>query len=181
MEMQFSMDRTLMTKYALIIYGYERTGYEEVRSIDHYIVKHRIDEQGRFLEGAPLTRDALQKICSLVMPSLKTPEYLSEKVLACCPGVILWWAPGAPRRIFFTKETGLRSGVYPLPATLFLVADRTLYAWALSVTERPAPSTPIHHSPLFNVYEDGRCCMGNINLPGNASPENINSWEEAYF
>jgi len=181
MEMQFSMDRTLMAKYALIIYGYERTGYEEARSIEHYIVKHRIDEQGRFLEGAPLTRNALQKICSLVIPSFNAPEYFSDRVLACCPGVILWWVPAAPRRVFFTKETGPRSGVYPLPATLFLVADRTLYTWALSVAERPAPSTPIYHSPLFNVYEDGRCCMGNVNLPQHASPGNINEWEEAFF
>jgi PRTRC genetic system protein B len=115
------------------------------------------------------------------MPSLKTPEYLSDRVLARCPGVILWWAPSAPRRVFFTKETGLRSGIYPLPATLFLVADRTLYTWALSIGVRPTPSTPIYHSPLFNVYEDGRCCMGNINLPGNASPGTINAWEEAFF
>jgi PRTRC genetic system protein B len=153
-----------------------------VNSIDHYVVKHRIDREGRLLEGAPLTRKVLRKICSLVIPSLQTLEYLPERVLAYSPGsAMLWWAPGAPRRIFFTKETGLRSGIYPLPATLFLVMNQTLHAWAVTASVRPEPSTIVYHSPFFNVYENGSCCMGDINIPRNASPRDVNVWEEVFF
>ena len=177
MEIEIAMDRQLVAQHALIIYGYEKDPrYEEpANSIDHYVTKHRVDGEGRLLEGAPLTREMLHKICSLVIPSLQTMEYIPEKVLAYSPGTaILWWTPGVSRRVFFTKETGLRSGTYPLPATLFLVVNRALHTWALATTVRPEPGTAIYHSPFFNVYEGGTCCMGNIELPRNASPGDIN-------
>ena len=184
MEIEIDMERQLVAKHALIIYGYEKDPrYEEPsNSIDHYVTKHRVDGEGRLLEGAPLTREILHKICSLVIPSLQTMEYIPAKVLAYSPGTaILWWTPGVVRRIFFTKETGLRSGAYPLPATLFLVVNRSLHTWALSTTVRPEPSTTICRSPFFNVYEGGSCCMGNIELPRNASPGDIDDWEKAFF
>ena len=184
MEIEIDMELQLVAQHALIIYGYEKDPrYEEpAKSIEHYITKHRVDEEGRLLEGAPLTREMLHKICSLVIPSLQTMEYIPEKVVAYSPGAaILWWTPGIPRRVFFTKETRLRSGAYPLPATLFLVVNRTLHTWALSTTVRPEPATPIYHSPFFNVYEGGSCCMGNIELPRNASPGDIDDWEKVFF
>ena len=97
MEIEIAMDRQLVAQHALIIYGYEKDPrYEEpANSIDHYITKHRVDGEGRLLEGAPLTREMLHKICSLVIPSLQTMEYIPEKVLAYSPGTaILWWTPG---------------------------------------------------------------------------------------
>ena len=184
MEIEIAMDRRLVAQHALIIYGHEKDPrYEEpANSIDHYITKHRVDGEGRLLEGAPLTREVLHKICSLVIPSLQTMEYIPEKVLAYSPGTaMLWWTPGVRRRVFFTKETGLKSGTYPLPATLFLVVNRTLHTWALATTVRPEPGTAIYHSPFFNVYEGGTCCMGNIELPRNASPGDIDEWENVFF
>ena len=184
MEIEIAMDRQLVAQHALIIYGYEKDPrYKEpANSINHYITKHRVDGEGRLLEGAPLTREVLRKICSLVIPSLQTVEYIPERVLAYSLGTaILWWSQSVARRVFFTKETGLRSGIYPLPATLFLVVNRTLHTWALAATTRPKPGTPIYHSPFFNVYEGGACCMGNIDLPRNASPGDISEWEEAFF
>jgi len=184
MEIEIAMDRQLVAQHALIIYGYEKDPrYEEpANSIDHYITKHRVDGEGRLLEGAPLTREVLHKICSLVIPSLQVMEYIPEKVLAYSPGTaILWWTPVVSRCVFFTKETGLRSGAYPLPATLFLVTNGALHTWALATGVRPEPSTPIYHSPFFNVYEGGTCCMGNIELPRNASPGDIDDWEKTFF
>ena len=71
MEIEIAMDRQLVAQHALIIYGYEKDPrYEEpANSIDHYVTKHRVDGEGRLLEGAPLTREMLHKICSLVIPS----------------------------------------------------------------------------------------------------------------
>ena len=184
MEIEIAMDQRLVARHALIIYGHEKDPrYEEPgNSIDHYITKHRVDGEGRLLEGAPLTREVLHKMCSLVIPSLQTMEYIPERVLAYSPGTaMLWWTPGVRRRVFFTKETGLKSGTYQLPATLFLVVNRTLHTWALATTVRPDPGSAIYHSPFFNVYETGTCCMGNIELPRNASPGDIDEWENAFF
>jgi len=184
MEIEIAMDRQLVAQYALIIYGHENDPRceEQGSSIDHYVTKHRIGGEGGLLEGAPLTREMLHKICSLVIPSLQTMEYIPEKVLAYSPGTaILWWTSGAHRRVFFAKESGLKSGTYPLPATLFLVVNRMLHTWALETTVRPEPGDHIYHSPFFNVYEGGTCCMGNIDLPRNASPGDISDWENAFF
>ena len=184
MEIEVTMDRRLIAQHALVVYGYEKDArYEEPSCcIDHYITKHRVDGEGRLLEGTPLSREMLRRICFLVMPSLQIMEYIPDSVLAHSPGTaVLWWTPGGQKRIFFTKETGLRSGIYPLPATLFLVLNKTLYTWALTATKRPEPGTPIYHSPFFNVYEGGACCMGNIELPENASPASTHEWERAFF
>ena len=182
MDLEIAMDRKLTAQCALVIYGYEKTGYEDANSIDHYIVTHRIDREGRLLEGAPLTRKVLRKICSLVIPLLQSLEYLPERVLAYSPGsAMLWWIPVGTRRIFFAKETSLRSGIYPLPAMLFLVMNQTLHTWALTASARPELSTAIYHSPLFNVYENGSCCMGDINVSHNVSPRDLNLWEEVFF
>lgn len=184
MEIEIDVSRELAAQHALVIYGYESDPHdgEPAGGIDHYITKHRIDKEGRLLEGTPLTRDTLRRICSLVIPSLQTMEYLPANVLAYAPGTaILWWTPAAARRVFFAKETGLKSGVYPVPATLFHVVNRVLHTWALVAAGRPEPTTAIYHSPLFNVYESGTCCMGNIDLPRNASPSDIGDWEKAFF
>ncbi|OPY06081.1 MAG: hypothetical protein A4E61_00094 [Syntrophorhabdus sp. PtaB.Bin184] len=184
MEIEIIPDRRLVAQQALVIYGYEKDHrYEDpAESIDHYVTRHRIDEEGRLLEGAPLSTELLRRICSLVIPSLQAIEYIPEKVLAYLPGTaILWWAPAGQRRVFFTKETGLRSGTYSLPATLFLVVNWTLHTWALTETTRPEPATSICHSPFFNVHESGACCMGNIELPGNPSLQDIHEWERAFF
>lgn len=182
MDLELAMDRKLTAQYALVIYGYEKTGYEDVNSIDHYVVKHRIDREGRLLEGTPLTRDVLRKICSLVIPSLQMLEYLPDRMLAYSSGsAMLWWTPAGPRHVFFTKETGLRSGIYPVPAMLFLVTNQTLHMWALAASVRPELSTTFYHSPFFNVYENGTCCMGDIDIPRNVSLRDLNVWEEVFF
>ncbi|OPY67777.1 MAG: hypothetical protein A4E57_02096 [Syntrophorhabdaceae bacterium PtaU1.Bin034] len=184
MEIEIIPDRKLVVQQAVLIYGYEKDPrYEDsAKSIDHYITRHRIDEEGRLLEGVPLSSELLRRICSLVIPSLQTMEYIPEKVLAYSPGTaMLWWIPAAQRHVFFTKETGLKSGAYSLPAALFLVLNRTLHTWALTATTRPEPATPIYHSPFFNVYEGGACCMGNIELPRNPSLRDIHEWERAFF
>ena len=182
MDLEIAMDRKLTAQYALVIYGYEKTGYDEANSLEHYVIKYRIDGEGRLLEGAPLTRDMLRKICSLVIPSLQSLEYLPERVLAYAPGsAMVWWIPAGQRRIFFARETRLRSGIYPLPAMLFLVVNQTLHTWALTASVRPELSTAIYHSPLFNVYENGSCCMGDINIPRSTLPRDVGVWEEAFF
>ncbi len=182
MDLEITMDRKLTAHCALVIYGYEKTGYDEANSIEHYVMNYRIDGEGRLLEGAPLTRTMLRNICSLVIPSLQRLEYLPERVIAHAPGsAMLWWIPAGQRHIFFAKETRLRSGFYPLPAMLFLVMNQTLHMWALTTSVRPEPSTAIYHSPLFNVYENGSCCMGDISTPRSTLPKDVGVWEEAFF
>ena len=183
MEIEIAMDRKLIAQYALVIYGYEKDRIRgAANSIDHYIMKHRIDGKA----GSSKERRSPEKHSAKFVPlSSRLSKPWSTFPTKCLPILLAprcsGGAPGVPRHVFFTKETGLRSGTYPLPATLFLVVNRTLHTWALSTAVRPEPRAPVYHSPFFNVYEDGACCMGNIDLPQNASPGDISEWEEAFF
>lgn len=174
-----------VAEQALVVYRYNPGQYDEdafLRPLDHYITLHRLDAAGRLLEGEPLTRRALSQICSLIMPSISEVEYLPHQVIAYSPDHLMWWVPGGKRTVFFSRQTDIKSGRYPVPASLMFVCDRTLHIWALAKNQRPTPDTPVFHSPFFNVHDKGMCCMGNIALPPQScTPAQISEWETAFF
>ncbi len=178
----------LVAKRALVIYEYEKRNTSSFMDeggeiINAYITLHRVDKNGDLLEGRPLTRDALRKICSLAMPNLMdTVGYLPDNVLSFSPGhALMWWVPSAVRQLFFSNIDGIESGEYPVPPTLFLVLDGKLHTWALHDNSRPVIVSTIYSSPFYNVYETGDCCMGNIKVPDNFSPDTIREWENVFF
>ena len=177
----------LVAKRALVIYEYEKRNTssfmdEDGEIINAYITLHRIDNNGDLLEGRPLARDALREICSLVIPNLSSVDYLPDNVLAYSRGhALMWWVPSGKRRLFFSGIDGLESGEYPVPPTLFLVLDGKLDTWALGDNRRPNQSDRVFHSPFYNVYETGACCMGNIEVPDKYSPGDTGKWESVFF
>lgn len=150
---------------------------------DIFISSHRVSQSGELLEGTPLTRQTLSEICALVMPGMGSVDYLPENVLAYSPGkILLWWTKASSRTLFFTSESGIKSGKYALPPLLFCArGNKSLYTWALKDNTRPVPSTKVFHSPFYNVYETGECCMGNITLPTNLFPASVKEWENVFF
>lgn len=150
--------------------------------INFYISRHRIGQKGELLEGTPLTRQTLLEIAALVLPGLQTTAYIPEKLICYVPDyVTIWWTPAAIKKLFFSKVTGIKSGMYPVPATLFMVLDGTLHTWALAKSRRPLPDTAAYNSPFNNVHPGGACCMGNIALPQTFSPDDISLWENCFF
>lgn len=53
---------------------------------------------------------------------------------------------------------------YPVPATLYLVRDGELFIFALAGNQRPGAKTKIYCAPFFNIYHDGRVCLGTANV-----------------
>jgi PRTRC genetic system protein B len=147
-----------------------------------FITCHRI-EQGELSEGAPITRQALIDLCSLVMPGIRDSlRYLPETVLAysAVSDTVIWWTPAQKRHVSFTESTGLRGGRVPLPALVFRVRGGSLSVWALKENRRPGPSTVLYHAPFFNTTY-GQVCMGTTPTPETALPSDIPEWEEAFF
>jgi PRTRC genetic system protein B len=176
-----------VAEHALIIYRCKENnnGFDEGQSprpLSHYITQHRISTTGELLEGMPLTRETLSEICSLVVPGIRNVDYLPPEVIAYSPGhALLWWVPAGVKTLFFKGDTGIKSGRHPVPASLLLVLNGNLHTWALATNKRPSPDTELFHSPFFNVYSEGNCCMGNIHLPQSFSPHDIKAWEDTFF
>ncbi|MBP7526717.1 MAG: hypothetical protein KA801_02250 [Syntrophorhabdaceae bacterium] len=175
----------LVATRALVIYEYDKPKScveDEESIIDAYITRHRVGETGDLLEGSPLTREMLLEICSLVMPTLGSVDYIPDNVLVYSPErALMWWTPAAVRRLSISEIKGVRSGEYPVPPKLFLVLKGKLHTWALGENRRPDPSSAVFHSPFYNVYETGACCMGNIRVPDRFSPDSIAEWQSVFF
>ncbi|MFX5793269.1 hypothetical protein ABTD98_19570, partial [Acinetobacter baumannii] len=69
----------------------------------------------------------------------------------------------------------------PYPAHLFVATRSGLGVYALAASERPAADTPVLHSPILNVFIQGRLCWGNIPRPKTLGVAAISEFERAVF
>ncbi|OYW88124.1 MAG: PRTRC system protein B [Sphingobium sp. 32-64-5] len=118
------------------------------------------------------------------------PELLPDNVLVAHPDMLAWWIPERVRPAYFdlsAPPAGLKllsrrtSVPVPYPPHLFLATRSGLGVYALPLSERPTADTPVLHSPVLNVYLDGRLCWGNIPKPKALAIASIPEFERAVF
>ena len=176
---------TLTAVRALLVYRLEYNQLAPYASGDDFPQAYATINpvsNGEIGAGCPLTRETLGSLIGVLSKDYNKPVYLPENVLAYIPGVHLtWWTPSSARHLFFTKETGIPSGKGALPGAVFSATPGGLRIWALKEDGRPGPATGLYHYPLFNVYEHGACCLGNIEMPKRISIDDIGKWEQLYF
>lgn len=74
---------------------------------------------------------------------------------------VMWYRPAMKRSLNFSSQLKIKSSVFVnVPATLYLVKNKELYVFALMTDERPDLKTKLYNAPYFNIYEDGRVCLG---------------------
>ncbi|WP_294355805.1 PRTRC system protein B [uncultured Sphingomonas sp.] len=139
--------------------------------------------------GAPLSRAHLRQWTEALGRN-KAPEILSDNVLVAHPDVLAWWVPAKVRTSYFALSRppeGTRALAerivlpLPYPAHLFVATRGRLGVYALAASERPTADTPVLHSPVLNVYVDGRLCWGNIAVPKAITVAAIPDYERAVF
>ena len=164
---------------ALIVYKNIGSSYEQQLS-QYFIMKHTILDNGTLGAGKPLTKDFIYKI--LNGGNRQKPQYMQERIVMHSDNITVWWKPEKAEYLSFLPESGIASGMYPLPPMLFALQKQgrgyTLYNFALCQNERPKPETVVYHSPLYNVHNNGQCCMGNVSLPETGE---IDTWEKVFF
>lgn len=135
------------------------------------------------MPGSPVSKDGLLTLLGGLSERFSTnTDLLPENILAFSLKHLLWWLPAGSRRVHFDcKELGKRSAVVPHPALIFAVMQGGWYVWAMKESVRPTLTTPICHSPYFNVDDSGRICTGSANVPDDISPSTIHNWEKAFF
>ncbi len=174
---------------ALVVY--EAKGIET----DVYVEHFDMDSEGHPINAHPLTvREADSLVKSLRVEQEKESAFLKPKsllptnVLSLDPdtenGTVLWYTKAQVRELFFVESLGIPNGKAYVPPMLWKASKSRLSVFALKSNRRPTLKTPLYRSPFFNVYDDGRVCLGTIkiDIKNSASvKEFIQAWEHYFF
>ncbi len=176
-------------KSALVFY--------EAKSIntEMYVEHFDMDENGNPINAHPLTvKEANVLTKSLLTDKEKNQAFLKPKgilptnILHINPsaekGTVLWHTKAQQRQLYFVNGLGIPNGKAPIPPMLWLATKNSLSVFALATNRRPTEKIPLYYAPFFNIYEDGKVCMGtvNIDIKKSASVEEfIGAWEDYFF
>lgn len=175
-------------KSALVFY--ETTGTETDMYVEHF----DMDSNGTPVNAHPLT----VKEANILAKALQTDEernkaflrpkgILPTNILHINPSeknTVLWYTKSQQRQLYFVNSLGIPNGTAQVPPMLWFANKNNLAVFALSTDRRPNEKTPLHHAPFFNIYEDGKVCMGtvNIDIKNSASVEEfVQAWESYFF
>ena len=169
--------------------------YETIgTNTDVYVEHFDMDNNGTPINAHPLT----VKEANVLAMALKTDEenskaflkpkgILPTNILHINPsekGTVLWYTKAQQRQMYFVNGLGIPNGMAQVPPMLWFANKNSLAVFALTTNRRPTEKTPLHYAPFFNIYEDGKVCMGmvTINIKNSASVEEfIQAWESYFF
>lgn len=158
----------LTPSMAVIVYagkGYNKEFYLESREIKSHA------GQLTFMAPVPLSDSVMQKIADLYKQNKDSEMELGllpEHILYASNNsklVVAWYRPAMKRALNFSSHLRIKGDqVIELPATLYLVIDKTMYVFALMNNARPNLKTKLYNAPFFNIYKDGNVCLGSANV-----------------
>lgn len=175
-------------KSALVFY--ESKGLSKEVYVEHF----DMDKNGTPVNAHPLTeREAKGLAKALHTEKNKDKAFLqSEGILPTAvlhisrgmdKGAVIWYTKSQIRPLYFIEALGIPSGQAFVPAMVWQADKNSLRVFALAGDRRPAEKSPLYCAPFFNIYEDGRVCMGSvsIDIKNSASVEEFTKAWEAYF
>ena len=160
---------------------------------DYYVESYDMDAQGRPINGHPLSvREGHALAKALTVNERKAQGYLMPTGLlpknvlhinSGTDGFALWHTPAQPRELLFLPSLDISCGIAGVPALLWKAHRGSLQVFALPEGE-PTLETQLCKAPFFNIYPDGKVCMGNVrmNIPRTCGLEDfIRLWEYHFF
>jgi PRTRC genetic system protein B len=161
---------------------------------DLYVESYDMDALGRPINAHPLTQRE-SKALSESMQSrqenssgfLCTVGLLSDRVLyvdRSGDGYAIWYTPEMRKHLIFKRDLGISNGEANLPPLLWKASKNGLSIWALANNDRPNLETKLYQAPFFNLYSDGRVCMGNVDIKFSFNIDLdsfMSQWEKLYF
>ena len=99
-------------------------------------------------------------------------------------GSVLWYTKAQEQQLYFVNGLGIPNGKAYVPPMLWHASKNSLAVFALTTDRRPTENTPLYFAPFFNIYEDGKVCMGtvSIDIKNSASVEEFTTaWENYFF
>jgi len=179
---------TYLPKIGIIIYS------NTLQDKDYYVESYDIDENGSPINAHPLSvseaaalAKALDTSKELQKSFLKPKGILPENLLYLDPsnrGYAIWYTPPQQQELFFADDLGINNGSAPTPALLWKASKTELFLFALAGAAKPKQKTPLYHAPFFNLHQDGKVCMGTveIEITEKTSLEAfMESWQHYFF
>lgn len=153
---------------------------------DIYATQHSarvVDERPVLLPGVPITLESLADFAELAAKRTSYRGFVHDRVVYLAPYTIAWWVPACTRRVWFKSagKLGERSGDAKHPPLVFIVNKKSWSVFALRDNQRPRADTKLCRAPYFNVWDDGRICVGNVDTPDSITGESIKPFEDAFF
>ncbi len=176
-------------KSALVFYETKETNEEM------YVEHFDMDKNGNLINVHPLTvkeakilAKALQTDKEKNQAFLKPKGILPTNILHINPsaekGTVLWHTKAQEQQLYFVNDLGIPNGKAQIPPMLWFANKNNLAVFALATNRRPTAKTPLFYAPFFNIYEDGKVCMGTVNveIKNSASLEEFTmAWEDYFF
>ena len=163
-----------------------------------YVEYFDMDKNGNPINAHPLTVKEAQKLSKSlnIQKQEKDKKFLKPKGII--PSNILytnstelsqnekvvWFTKAQKKDLFFVEDLNIPNGKANVPPLLWVANRRSLKIFALKSNIRPSENTPLFHAQFFNIYQDGRVCMGtvDVNIAHSASLEEFTkSWENYFF
>jgi PRTRC genetic system protein B len=132
--------------------------------------------------GRPLSmRDAETLLRTLVGEHEAPMRWMPSDVLAQGDDALVWYVPGTVRPMYFAQGTRTLTREVPWPTLIFKACGTNIALAAVKARGRPTRRTPLYHAPLWNVYRDGRVCLGSVQVSPLSGLDSIAECEAAIF
>jgi PRTRC genetic system protein B len=178
-EIRTQTDGVLELQQAVLIYrGAQGTALATVHDIAF------VDGEPTIMAGKAMTARAAITLARALSKGISHGGFIPETVLYMDGDLLLWWVPPMRRHIAFrapklgSEECG---DVVPHPGLVFVASSAVWAVWAVKGNQRPTPDTALFQAPYFNVWQNGRICQGNVEVPQGTTAEKIDAWNAAFF
>lgn len=159
-----------------------------------YVEAFDMDEDGFMVNAHPLATTesralakALDVSDALKKAFLRPKGLMPSNVLYINPeqnGFAIWHTPPMSANLFFAPQLDIPNGTANLPHLLWVAAKSGLQVFALKDTDQPTLDTELYHAPFFNLYKNGKVCMGTVKVKVNEHSyleEFMSQWQEYFF
>lgn len=176
-------------KSALVFY--ESKGLSKEVYVEHF----DMDRNGTPINAHPLTeREAGVLAKALMTEKQKQTAFLNSQGIlpnavlhinqGTDKGAVIWYTKSQKKPLYFIDGLGIPCGQAFVPAMVWQATKNSLRVFALLSNNRPTENTPLYYAPFFNIYEDGRVCMGSVNISikhSACAEEFTKAWEDYFF
>jgi len=172
----------------------KQTGDEGVEEHSIYVESYDIGKFGKPINAHPLTFKETLQLSSLFQAAeelktgyLRSRGVLPNKVLYVSPqqgGYAVWYTPPQEVPLFFASALGITSGRGKVPAMVWRANREELAVYALKGNKKPDSKIKLFHAPFFNIYMEGRVCMGTVRININESArleDFMEKWENYFW
>jgi len=161
---------------------------------DFYVESYDINAEGYPVNAHPLSMEEAAGLSENLDSSpvlqrsfLRPKGLMPENILhmdAGRNGMVIWYTAPQKVNLFFIKDLQIPNGKAHVPALVWKASKTDLFIYAITENKKPLLHTSLFYAPFFNVFEDGRVCMGtvDVDIPDFTSLEDfISGWQEYFF